>query len=172
MAKFGVWKDAFFKVGTTDLSSHLREIEINTSLKELAANTHGSNTLISLAGLRDWTLIAKFLQDFSTGEIDDTFEELYRAGGDPVSLFLRADSGIVSTSNPLYTGLGILINYVPMSSPHGSNLASTITFRAAGPLTRYMTFLSNRERPVPLSTAYGRVRPVTLSGRNSPVIPA
>jgi len=134
---FGVWRNAHFTVNGVNLSDHVREVSLETSISELPDNILGSETEIVRAGLESWTVNATFLQDFAASKIDATLSALNSATQASFQLILYANAGAaVSATNPRYSGSAILTSYRPMGGPHGSNLEATATFRSASDLAR------------------------------------
>lgn len=140
MPSFGVWKNGFIGINGVALSDHARDITLDTSVAELANDTHGDNVQEKVAGLEDWTITATFLQDFAAGKVDITLNTIGGVGHTPFSIEVGADATTaVSTTNPRYSGMAILTNYKPLSGAHGVNLEATATFRPNSQLTRRIT---------------------------------
>ena len=140
MARTGVWKDGFLQINGVDLSDHVREMSLDTSVAELPDNVHGDNTAKVAAGLEDWTVNVTFLQDFAASKVDITLDGMGGVGHTQKNIIIGPDkTTAVSTTNPRYSGEAILASYRPLGGAHGSNLECTATFRAAGNLTRGTT---------------------------------
>lgn len=137
MARHGVWKDGFLQINGVDLSDHVREMSLDTSVAELPDNVHGDNTAKVAAGLEDWTINVTFLQDFAASKVDAVLDGMGGVGHEGKNIVIGADkTSAVSATNPRYSGNAILASYRPLGGPQGSNLEATATFRAAGNLTR------------------------------------
>lgn len=138
MARLGVWKSGILIIGGVDLSDHVREMSLDTSVAELPDHCHGDNTAKVAAGLEDWTINVTFLQDFAASKVDATLRggSIGTVGHSPTNIIIGATQDAASSTNPRYSGNAILASYQPMGGEHGVNLSATATFRAAGNLTR------------------------------------
>ena len=137
MATHGNFRDGYFGVAGIDLSDHVREFSLETSVAELPHNVHGDYVAKVIGGLEDWTITVTFLQDFAASKVDATLAALNVASQTGFGIEVGADkTTAIGTTNPRYSGLAILTSYRPIGGAHGTNLEATATFRPAGRLTR------------------------------------
>jgi hypothetical protein len=128
-----VYKNAFFAVNGTDLSSHTAELTLNYASEMLDETAFGDGTRIRKGGLYDWSVEAMFHQDFAAGAVDAT---LFALVGTTTCLELRPVNACSSANNPIFTGIGVLENYPPMGGAVGALLDVKASWQSASPLSR------------------------------------
>lgn len=134
MATFGKYFNAFLSVGGTDLSDHVKSVQINYSADMLDSSCMGNATKINLAGLLNWSINVEFLQEYGSTKTDDKLFPLIGAAG--AEIIVKPTNTDVGATNPTFTGTGLLTSYNPASGAHGSLHTATATFQAAGTLVR------------------------------------
>lgn len=131
-----VLKDAEIIINAVDLSAFVLSATLNIS-RDLPEDTSmGDFTTTRLAGVRDWSLDVTFKQDFDSGSVDGTLWGVY--DGDAavtVSMMPDKTSG-VSGTNPKYSGSAHLETYPAVGGAHGDLAQVSVTFQAAGALSR------------------------------------
>jgi hypothetical protein len=132
MAKF-VFTDAYLTINGVDLSDHVAEVTLNHSAEMKDVTAMGDSTHVRLGGLKDWSLDVSFRQDFAAASVDAT---LFPLVGTTFAIELRPTSGAVSSTNPKYTGTGILESYSPLGGSVGDEAGAAVTIQAAGDLSR------------------------------------
>jgi hypothetical protein len=146
MARYGPWKNAYLAVNGVDLSDHAESISLNTGAVTLSNSAMGDEyeyqragllnwSVYQRAGLLNWSVEATFYQDFAAGSVDATLWPLY-SGRQTFALVLRADSGLIGTANPQWSGDVFISSYQPAQGAHGDNLMSPVTFSPASDLLR------------------------------------
>tara|TARA_R100000808_G_scaffold489_1_gene2460 strand:+ start:3986 stop:4402 length:417 start_codon:yes stop_codon:yes gene_type:complete len=128
--------DAFLSVGGTDLSDHVKSITIDagTSLQD---DTAMGDTFQSNAnGLATWSITVEFLQDYAASKVDATLYPLLGPAATNAALIVRPASGSVATSNPSWTGTGVLESYNPVAGSVGDQAMATATWQSASALVR------------------------------------
>lgn len=135
MARYGPWKNAYLAVNGVDLSDHAESISLNTGAVTLSNSAMGDEYEYQRAGLLNWSVEATFYQDFAAGSVDATLWPLY-SGRQTFALVLRADSGLIGTANPQWSGDVFISSYQPAQGAHGDNLMSPVTFSPASDLLR------------------------------------
>lgn len=132
MAKI-VLTNAFLSIDGNDVSSNLKAVTLNYSADEVD-NTHfGDDTHAMLGGLKNWSIDCEFSQDFAAGQLDSI---LFPLVGTQITAILRPDAGVVTTSNPNYTGTVLLPTYVPLTGNVGDKSNATVRMVAGGTLSR------------------------------------
>jgi len=116
-----VLKNAHVSIGGNVISTDGNEVGIEESVALQPNTTFGDDTESNLPGLKDWTITVGFVQDFANTKLDSILAPLF---GTVVAFEIRADAGAVSTSNPKWTGDGIVIDYNPLG---GGSLGDTVT---------------------------------------------
>lgn len=130
-----VYYDAYISLDSNDLSGYAQSLELPLSVETLDDTAMGDTTRSNAAGLKTWTATINFHQSFVNGELDSIIYALWNAGTAFACEF-RPTSGSVSTSNPKFTGNGIISEYTPLTGSVGDQLTVPVTIVAAGTLTR------------------------------------
>jgi hypothetical protein len=128
-----VYDNCFLSLDGTDLSDHVRSVTLTYQAELQDKTAMGDNTRARLGGLKDWSMSVEFNQDFAASEVDVTVFSLV---GTAFTVILRPDAGSVSTTNPNFTGSGILEEYTPIGGNVGDVAVAPITIQAAGDLSR------------------------------------
>lgn len=134
---FVVLKNASVTVNNVDLSDHVKQVTVNYSAESLENTAMGATTKSRQAGLLDWSVEVEFYQDYETGKIDATLFPL--VGAAAFAIHVKPDAGTISATNPDFTGNVILPEYSPVSGSVGELSTVSVTFEAAGTLTRDVT---------------------------------
>lgn len=132
MAKV-VFTNAHISVGGNDISDHIRSVTLNYSAEEVEDTTMGDDTRTALGGLKNWSLDLEAANDFAASSVDSLMFPLV---GTQVAIIFRPDAGAVSTSNPEYTGTGMLATYNPVGNSVGDLATAPINIVSAGSLSR------------------------------------
>lgn len=133
MATF-VYTDAFFSIGGTDLSDHVRSLTLNIEAEAVDDTNMGDTTRVNKGGLLNWSLEVEFSQDFASSNVDDT---LFATIGAAATFITRADnSDGVGATNPNYTGSALLTGYSPFTGSVGDLATTTASFVPAGAISR------------------------------------
>lgn len=134
MAAF-VLTDAEIVVNGVDLSAFVLSATLNYQADLQEDTAMGDGTRTRLAGLKDWSLEVNFKQDFDSGSVDDTLYSLIGAASFTVTVMANKTAGI-GTTNPRYSGPAVLESYPILSNSVGELAQASVTFQAAGTLTR------------------------------------
>ena len=126
--------DASATINSVDLSDHVESIRLETKADMLENTAMGNTTHTFQAGLLDWSVEIVFFQDYAVGSVDATLEALVGAALFPI--IIRPDSAAKSTTNPEYTGNGVLEAHQGLSGGVGTLQKVTARIRPAGALTR------------------------------------
>lgn len=129
-----VLTDAKLVINSVNLSTYVRQVQLNVSVKEQDVTAMGGSGYVAMiAGLKDWTLEADFNQDFGTAAIDQTLWPLF---GLTTTVTINPTSATNSATNPQYSGTVLVSKYTPLDGKVGDVSTIKIPLRAAGPLSR------------------------------------
>ena len=129
-----VFTDAFVSVDGNDISDHVKSVTINYSSELQDDTVMGDDTRSRLGGLKDWSMDIEALNDFASSQIDAI---LFPLVGTTFTVIIRpVNTGGVSSTNPNYTGTGILESYNPLGGSVGDLAMTTPTIQSAGTLSR------------------------------------
>jgi hypothetical protein len=116
MAKL-VLTNAMVLVNAVDLSDHIRSVTVNYSADEVDSTTMSQASKSRLGGLKDWSMDITFAQDFALSSVDAT---LFPLVGNTFAVEVRPTNAARSTTNPAYTGTGLLGSYSIMGQQVGA----------------------------------------------------
>jgi hypothetical protein len=127
--------NAFIKVNNVDLSDHCRSIDVKTSAQLKDGTAMGLDTLLNVAGLKEWSFDVEWNADWAAANVDATLFPLWGAAAFTVEI--KAVNTTRSATNPSYSGSAVLGNYSPISGVKVGDMAiSKTTFNCAGTLSR------------------------------------
>jgi len=132
MATFAL-TDASVVINSVDLSDHVQSVELNYEADALEDTNMGDSTHIQLGGLKNWTMTIEFSQDFASSSVDATIFPLV---GSTTTVTVKPTSGAVSSTNPSFSGTGLVRSYNPLSGSVGDKATCTVEIVAAGDLSR------------------------------------
>jgi len=134
MATFVLY-DAYLSVAGTDLSDHVRSVTVDAGQNMADDTAMGDAFVSNAAGLATWSVSVEFLQDYALSKVDATLEPLLGVGN-TAALVVKPTSSSVSSTNPSYSGTGILESYNPIGGSVGDQAMASATFQSASALTR------------------------------------
>jgi hypothetical protein len=134
MATFVLY-DAYLSVAGVDLSDHVRSVTVDAGQNMADDTAMGDAFVSNTAGLATWSVSVELLQDYASSKVDATLEPLLGIGN-TAALVVKPTSGSVSSTNPSYSGTGILESYNPIGGSVGDQAMASATFQSASALTR------------------------------------
>ncbi len=134
MSKFSL-KDASLVLNSVDLSDHVAQVDLATSMAELDTTAMGDNWKNVIGGLREFAMGVTFQQDFAASEVDDTLWTAYN-DDDGVTAVVKPTSGAVSATNPSFTGTVLVNDYKPVAGSVGDLAMVNVSWPGSGQLTR------------------------------------
>ena len=125
-----------FKIGTVDLSDHVKQITINQKFDELEVTAMGDTGHKFVKGLESASLTVSFLNDDATASVVATLEQNYGTSATFKAVQVAAaGSATISATNKLYSGLILINNLTPINGAVGDISTQDITFTVNGALT-------------------------------------
>ena len=134
MATFVLY-DASLTVAGVDLSDHVRSVTVDAGQNMADDTAMGDAFVSNAAALATWSVSVEFLQDYASSKVDATLEPLLGLGT-TAALVVKPTSGSVPSTNPSYSGTGILESYNPIGGSVGDQAMASATFQSASALTR------------------------------------
>ena len=128
-----VYTNAFIQINAVDLSSHASEVSLNYASEMQDETAMGDSTRVRKGGLKDWSVDVTWHQDFAAGAGDAT---LFSLVGTTVCVEMRPQNICSTAINPIYSGIGVIESYNPMSGSVGALLDAPTTIQSAGNLSR------------------------------------
>lgn len=129
-----VLTDASVVIDSQDISTYVQSVTIPRGADIVDTTTMSSTSAKTNAGgLTEWSATIECRADFADNLLD---EILYSRLAGSYTCVFKASSGSVTTSNPSYTGTGIIKGYSPISGNVGELAKVTIEIQGSGVLTR------------------------------------
>lgn len=125
----------FLSVNGVNLSNRLRECRMNLQRDAIDATASGDLAHVSLGGLTNAQLTARFIQDYAVGSVHRTLNPLVGSAGFTV-IYRKDGTTAASPTNPSYTFTAVLEGYNPFGGSQGQLMENSVTFRAAGAVVR------------------------------------
>lgn len=129
-----VFTDCFVLINSVNVSDHTKSATLNYQAAMLDDTVMTKTTKSNKPGLLEWSLDVEMLNDYAVSSIDATMFALVGAAAFPIEV--RPTSGARSTSNPGYTGNGVLANYSPIDAKIGELATAKISIKCASTLAR------------------------------------
>lgn len=140
MAKLGPFTNAALKIAGTDLSNRVESVTLTLAKDDLDVTAMGDGGHTHVGGLENDKLVVNFWQDFASSEVDATLLPVLQ-NGTAVSFSLAANGTVGnSTTNPVYTGSVVLVDYAPIGGKVGDALAAPVSFVVSGTVTEGTTY--------------------------------
>ena len=129
-----IYNKAKLVVGGIDISTALRSLAFNDTVEEVDDTAMGDNTRSSAGGLKRWTIEGEANQAYGATLLDGAFAT--KVGTVVTCLWRHTTTATVATTNPKYTGSGLITEYVPMGGSVGDQKIATFSIVSAGDRTR------------------------------------
>lgn len=122
----------YVSINAVAMSDHVRSATLAMEASALDATAMGDGWTKNVYGLKSGSLQVEFNDDFVPSQVDALLWPLF---GTNVAFEVRPDAGVVSTSNPKYTGLiGIAQHQVGGSLNEVAR--KSLTFPTSGTVSR------------------------------------
>lgn len=132
MAKFAA-TDYKVTVNGTNLSTNLNSVELSIEADDLETTAFGSEWRSRIGGLKTGSVTLSFLQDFGAGSVDATLFPLFNT---LATVVITPTSSTVSSTNPSYTAVALVNQYMPFASSVGDIATLSVTWPTSGTITR------------------------------------
>lgn len=132
MAKFAA-TDYKVTVNGTNLSTNLNSVELSIEADDLETTSFGSEWRSRIGGLKTGSVTLSFLQDFGAGSVDATLFPLFNT---LATVVITPTSSTVSSTNPSYTAVALVNQYMPFASSVGDIATLSVTWPTSGTITR------------------------------------
>lgn len=126
-----VLKNASVSIGGTNLSAYVQSLNL-TYESETVDDTAMGDVFRSAAGsLKHWNASIVFHQDIANVDAN-----LYSLIGSTATCVFKQDSGSTSSTNPTYTGTGLITSYQLFGQSVGDQHTVTLNIEGASDLVR------------------------------------
>lgn len=129
-----VLKNAYVKIGATNVSDHVREVAVNMTADDVDVTAMGAGGHSHLAGLRDDKITLSMYSDFNA-ITDAVLWPLFSTSG-TATVEVAANSSTASATNPVYYGVCSLLTYTPIGGAAGAVSMTPVEFVVSGTVTQ------------------------------------
>ena len=120
-------------VGGVDLSSHITQVTLSTSVNEVETTTMGSTSVKRVGGLRDSSVSLNFNQDFAAAAVEAT---IYPLVGSTAAVVVKPNGTATGTANPSYTFDVLVTEWMPLDAQVGELSTASVTWPVDGAITK------------------------------------
>jgi len=136
MAKI-ILKDCFIELDAIDLTNNVRSVEVNLSKANVDASTMGGQDIMH--GREQSSFTINWAQSFEPGEVDETLYGHWSAETAFKVTVRPKKAQVVSASNPEYSGMVKLLEYIAIGGAAGDLAETSTTLPVVGGIARDVT---------------------------------
>ena len=122
--------------GSTDLSSYISSITLNSTFDIVETTAFGNTAKTRVAGLADNSVTFEFHQDYATSAVEQT---IYPLLGTAVSVVAKPVAGTTTAVNPQYTFSTLVSEWTPLNGSVGELATASVTWPISGAITKTTT---------------------------------
>lgn len=119
--------------GSTDLSSYISSITLNSTFDIVETTAFGNTAKTRVAGLADNSVTFEFHQDYATSAVEQT---IYPLLGTAVSVVAKPVAGTTTAINPQYTFSALVSEWTPLNGSVGELATASVTWPISGAITK------------------------------------
>ena len=122
--------------GSTDLSSYITSISLNSTFDIVETTAFGNTAKTRVAGLADNSVTFEFNQDYATSALEQT---IYPLLGTAVSVVAKPVAGTTTSVNPQYAFSALVSEWTPLNGSVGELATASVTWPISGAITKTTT---------------------------------
>ena len=122
--------------GSTDLSSYISSITLNSTFDIVETTAFGNTAKTRVAGLADNSVTFEFHQDYATSAVEQT---IYPLLGTAVSVVAKPVAGTTTAVNPQYAFSALVSEWTPLNGSVGELATASVTWPISGAITKTTT---------------------------------
>jgi len=122
--------------GSTDLSSYISSITLNSTFDIVETTAFGNTAKTRVAGLADNSVTFEFHQDYATSAVEQT---IYPLLGTAVSVVAKPVAGTTTVVNPQYQFSALVSEWTPLNGSVGELATASVTWPISGAITKTTT---------------------------------
>lgn len=126
MAKV-ILKNCVITIAGVDYSDHVSQVEVSLKKDAVDTTNFSGGGKEQAAGLKSDEFGVTFQQDFAAGSINAVLYNLYNTEVE-FEVAVKPTALAVSSTNPIYKGTCILLEYQPLSGSPGDLSETKVTF--------------------------------------------
>jgi hypothetical protein len=119
--------------GSTDLSSYISSITLNSTFDIVETTAFGNTAKTRVAGLADNSVTFEFHQDYATSAVEQT---IYPLLGTAVTVVAKPVAGTTTAVNPQYTFSTLVSEWTPLNGSVGELATASVTWPISGAITK------------------------------------
>ena len=119
--------------GSTDLSSYISSITLNSTFDIVETTAFGNTAKTRVAGLADNSVTFEFHQDYATSAVEQT---IYPLLGTAVTVVAKPVAGTTTTVNPQYTFSALVSEWTPLNGSVGELATASVNWPISGAITK------------------------------------
>lgn len=119
--------------GSTDLSSYISSITLNSTFDIVETTAFGNTAKTRVAGLADNSVTFEFHQDYATSAVEQT---IYPLLGTAVSVVAKPVAGTTTAVNPQYQFSTLVSEWTPLNGSVGELATASVTWPISGAITK------------------------------------
>jgi hypothetical protein len=119
--------------GSTDLSSYISSITLNSTFDIVETTAFGNTAKTRVAGLADNSVTFEFHQDYATSAVEQT---IYPLLGTAVSVVAKPVAGTTTAVNPQYTFSTLVSEWTPLNGSVGELATASVTWPISGAIAK------------------------------------
>lgn len=129
-----VLKNPYISINGVELTRRGTSITLNYESEVIDQTAFGDTNRAVIGGFKNWSVDIEFWADYDAGQVDATLFPL--VGSSTFTVAIRPTTNARSSTNPEFTGTGLLVSYTPISGSAGEMARSPVRIQNAGPLSR------------------------------------
>ena len=119
--------------GSTDLSSYISSITLNSTFDIVETTAFGNTAKTRVAGLADNSVTFEFHQDYATSAVEQT---IYPLLGTAVTVVAKPVAGTTTAVNPQYSFSTLVSEWTPLNGSVGELATASVTWPISGAITK------------------------------------
>jgi hypothetical protein len=130
MAKL-VLTDANITLGSTDISTYVAAVTINSTAAEVETTAFGQGAVTRVGGLKDNSVTLSIHNDYSAIE-----GLVYPLIGSTSTIVVKPNGTAVGSANPSYTATVLVTEWTPVNGAVGELNTADVTWPISGTITK------------------------------------
>lgn len=118
---------------STDISSFVSSITLNSTVNEVQTTAMGNTAITRVGGLLDNSVTIEFYQDFATSQLESI---IYPLIGTVTPMRIKPTTSATSSTNPQYQFSALVSEWSPISGAVGELSTASATWPISGTITK------------------------------------
>jgi hypothetical protein len=118
---------------STDISSYVSSITLNSTVNEVQTTAMGNTAITRVGGLIDSSVTLEFFQDFASSALESI---IYPLVGTVTPMRIKPTTSATSSTNPQYQFSALVTEWSPLSGAVGELSTASATWPISGTITK------------------------------------